>query len=191
MSPACAAGSDSAPGRVTWARHPAVGSLSVTRSITAPEIQECPPWLLAGAAAGGFETIHWRFALGAESPVGRFSVLLFAGTVVESGVRIDPDREAGVSLKMDYGRGNLGDSERHERPFPWAERRRSRRCGCRPQEGQRGHEDGHSEIQVGAVKAQLHMPVRKALKHGARRGAVEADAVIGRCIGRGPFLEGG
>ena len=71
-----------------------------------------PPlaFLLAGAAAGGFEAIHLRFALAAEAAVGGFSVLLFAGTVVESGVWIDPDREAGVSVKMDDGRWNLGDS---------------------------------------------------------------------------------
>ena len=61
------------------------------------------------------------------SAVSGFSVLLFAGTVVESGVRINPHREAGVSAKMDNGHGSFGDSERHERPFPNAERSRSRR----------------------------------------------------------------
>src|ERR1700688_2469405 len=120
-----------------------VGSLSITRSITTSEIQECPPRrLLAGAAAGGFEAIHLRFALGTESAVGGFSVLLFAGTVVESGVRIDPYREAGVSAKMDQGRGSFGDSERHQRPFPRAERFRSRRCSRRPEQSEGGHKNG-------------------------------------------------
>src|ERR1700674_914598 len=56
--------------------------------------------LLAGAATGRLEAIHLRFALGTESAVGGFSVLLFAGTVVERAVRIDPDRDARVTAKM-------------------------------------------------------------------------------------------
>jgi hypothetical protein len=51
-----------------------------------------------------------RFALVADAAVGGLSVLLLAGTVIESGVGIDPYLDAGVSLKMDGGSGRLGDA---------------------------------------------------------------------------------
>src|SRR5580658_10154427 len=66
--------------------------------------------LLASAAVGGFEAVDLRFALGAETASGGFSVWFFARAVVESGVRIDPDFDGGVSLMMDCGCGGLGDS---------------------------------------------------------------------------------
>jgi hypothetical protein len=37
--------------------------------------------LLAGAATGGLEAIHLRFALPADAAAGGLSVLLFAGTI--------------------------------------------------------------------------------------------------------------
>src|ERR1700676_3890015 len=114
--------------------------------------------LLAGAATGRFEAIHLRFALRTESAVGGFSVLLLAGTVVESGVWIDPDREARVSVKMDDGRGNLGDSERHECPFPRAERSRSRRGGRRA-----------------PATARPAQPRRRTLRDKGRRGESAAS----------------
>src|SRR6266436_9629160 len=172
---------DSTSGRVTAELprcvHPVAGGL-VLYAFGGPGVSALRS--LAGAATGGFEAIHLRFVLRTESSVGGFSVLLFARTIVESGVWIDPDREAGISMKTDQGRRRLGDPERHQCPFPKAERSRSLCDGRRPQQGEGGHEDGHSEIKVGAVKAQLHMPVRKALNHGSRGGIVYADAGAGR-----------
>ena len=77
--------------------------------------------LFAGGAAGGFEAIHLRFALAADAAICSPSVLFLAGTIVESGVGIDPDFDGGVSLKMDYrGGGSLGYTQRYQRSFPGA-----------------------------------------------------------------------
>ena len=93
--------------------------------------QECHK-LLAGEATGRFEAIHLRVVLAAEAAVGGLSVLVFAGTIVESGVRIDPHLDAGVSLNMDDGVGSFGESERYQRPLPRAKRCPPRRARCRP-----------------------------------------------------------
>src|SRR6266436_8071498 len=172
---------DSTSGRVTAELprcvHPVAGGL-VLYAFGGPGVSALRS--LAGAATGGFEAIHLRFVLRTESSVGGFSVLLFARTIVESGVRIDPDREAGISMKTDQGRWRIGDPERHQCPFPKAERSRSRCDGRRPQQSEGGHEDGHSQIKVGTVKAQFDMPVRITLKQGSRGVVVDADAGIGR-----------
>src|SRR5208337_3218461 len=119
--------------------------------------------LLAGAATGGFEAIHLRVVLAAQPAARGCSILLFAGTVVESAVRINPDLDPRVPLKMDHGCGRLRNSKRDQRPFPRTERRWLRRSHRRPQQRQRRHDDGCPQIQVGAPKAQLHAPVRNAL----------------------------
>src|SRR5271166_2616852 len=95
--------------------------------------------LLADAATGRFEAIHLGVALGADAAVSSLSKLLLARAVVESGVGIDPNLDARVSLKMNHGRGSFGDSEGDERPLPGPERRALWRTGRRPQQRQQRH----------------------------------------------------
>jgi hypothetical protein len=92
--------------------------------------------LLASAAAGRFELVHLCVPLAGESAVGCFSVVLFARTVVEGSVGVDPDFDARVALKMDAGgSGGLGDSEFHHRSLDGAERGSMGRAGGGPQHG--------------------------------------------------------
>ena len=142
-----------------------------------------PQALLAGGAASGFEALHLRIALGAEAAVDGLAVLLRAGAVVKSGVRIDPDLDGRVSLQMDHGCWSFGDSQFDERFVPQTERCSSRRARRRPEQGEHGYEEGHAQINVGAVDTQRHAPVGYTLKAGtggAVAGLRRRKSVAGR-----------
>jgi hypothetical protein len=68
----------------------------------------CP--LFADTAAGGFEAIHLGIALATEAAIGGLSVLFFAGTIVECGVRINPDVYGRITFNMNDRGGSLGES---------------------------------------------------------------------------------
>ena len=71
-------------------------------------------------------------------------------------MRIDPYLDARISLEVDQRRRSFSDAEHDECPFPGIERRWPRRNGGRPQERCRSHEYGQSQIEVGALKPELH-----------------------------------
>jgi hypothetical protein len=129
--------------------------------------------LIADGAAGGLESIHLRFALAGDVAVGGLSILLFTGTVVESGMGIDPDLDARVSLKVDDRRRSFGDSKGDESPLPGTNRGVPRSGRSRPQEGEYGDKQRNSEIKVGAVKTYGHTEAGKTLHNGLGRGVAQ------------------
>lgn len=144
-------------GVVKWG-NPAANAWKTERRFSSGKI------LLAGASAGWFKPVHLRFALRAVVPVGGFAVLLFAGTIIKSRVRIDPYLDRGISLKMNFGCGSLGDAERDQRAVPTAQRRRgwTGRTRRRPQQREYSDKNRCSKINVSATKAQLHTQVAES-----------------------------
>jgi len=140
--------------------------------------------LIADGAAGRLESIHLRFALAGDMAVRSLSILLFTGTVVESGMGIDPDLDARVSLKVDdRRRGRFGNSKGNESPLPRTNRGVPRSSRRRPQKGEHGDKQRNSEIKVGAVKTYGHTEAGETLHKGLVRG-VGGDGFAAQIRGR-------
>src|ERR1700690_239417 len=110
---------------------------------------------LANAARSGFKAVHLCIVLTADTAIGGLAILLLTLAVIKSRMRIDPHINRRIALSMCHWSGYFGESKRDQSPIHRPERRRLRRAHGWPQQRQRRHRDGRSQIKVRAVYAQL------------------------------------
>ena len=76
------------------------------------------PLLDADATFCGFKSIRLGFPLRAEMAVGRLAIELFARTIVESRVRVDPDFDIRIALRMHDWGSSFRDPDCDQYSFP-------------------------------------------------------------------------